>query len=104
MPIYEFKCDSCSHIDEHLMKITDPAPEKCSLCGGKVHKIMSLSSFSLKGTGWYATDYKNPAPPPSSSSESKESVATETTQAAPTTPAPAETPASTSTTPSEPTK
>ena len=65
MPIYEFKCESCSHIDEHLMKINDPAPEKCSVCGGPVHKIMSMSSFSLKGTGWYATDYKsNPSKAP----------------------------------------
>ena len=57
MPIYEFKCEVCSHIDEILMKISDPAPEKCSVCGAKVNKIMSKSSFSLKGTGWYATDY-----------------------------------------------
>jgi len=57
MPIYEFKCEACSHIDEILMKISDPAPEKCSVCGAKVNKIMSKSSFSLKGTGWYATDY-----------------------------------------------
>jgi putative FmdB family regulatory protein len=59
MPIYEFKCETCSHIDEVLMKINDPAPEKCSECGAKVHKIMSQTSFSLKGTGWYVTDYKN---------------------------------------------
>ncbi len=59
MPIYEFKCESCAHIDEILMKMSDPAPEKCSVCGAKVHKIMSQSSFSLKGTGWYVTDYKN---------------------------------------------
>lgn len=71
MPIYEFKCESCSHIDEVLMKISDPAPEKCSVCGGKVKKIMSQTTFSLKGTGWYMTDYKNTSQDkPASSSNS----------------------------------
>ncbi|MES2615786.1 MAG: FmdB family zinc ribbon protein [Bdellovibrionota bacterium] len=71
MPIYEFKCQACSHIDEVLMKISDPAPEKCSICSGSVQKIMSRSSFSLKGTGWYATDYKDSGS--KSAAETKES-------------------------------
>lgn len=77
MPIYEFRCETCGHIDEHLMKINDPSPEKCSICASKVHKIMSMSSFSLKGTGWYATDYKNSAQ--KSPVETTENKSTETT-------------------------
>jgi putative FmdB family regulatory protein len=61
MPLYEFKCEKCSQIEEHLMKISDPAPNNCEACGGKLNKIMSQTSFTLKGTGWYATDYKTPS-------------------------------------------
>lgn len=71
MPIYEFKCESCNQIDEVLMKISDPHPEKCIACGGKVHKIMSQTTFSLKGNGWYVTDYKNSTPPQETKSTTK---------------------------------
>ena len=63
MPLYEFKCEKCLQIEEHLMKISDPAPEKCAACGAKLHKIMSRTSFTLKGTGWYETDYKTSSTP-----------------------------------------
>lgn len=58
MPIYEFKCEKCGKIDEHLMRFSDPNPEACSKCGAAVHKIVSQTNFSLKGSGWYVTDYK----------------------------------------------
>ena len=81
MPIYEFKCESCSNIDEILMKISDPNPEKCTQCGAKVNKIMSRSSFSLKGNGWYATDYKsNTQQVHSSESESNKTSTNSTTE------------------------
>ena len=58
MPIYEYQCAVCHNIDEHLMKFSDPAPDGCTKCGGAVAKKISNTSFSLKGEGWYVTDYK----------------------------------------------
>lgn len=60
MPIYEFKCKNCEHIEEQFLKLKDPLPTKCPACkvdDGLV-KIVSQSSFVLKGTGWYETDFK----------------------------------------------
>jgi putative FmdB family regulatory protein len=57
MPIYEYQCDSCRQIKEVLKLNGDSDPISCK-CGGKLSKIMSLSSFHLKGAGWYETDYK----------------------------------------------
>jgi putative FmdB family regulatory protein len=57
MPIYEFKCDSCGTVTERLQKMDDAPLKKCPKCGGKVEKIFSRSSFQLKGSGWYVTDY-----------------------------------------------
>ncbi len=57
MPIYEYSCKNCSSEFELIQKILDPPAKKCPSCGGKIEKKVSLSSFQLKGTGWYATDY-----------------------------------------------
>lgn len=57
MPIYEYKCKKCGKQFEAFQGITEPDLKTCKFCKGKVHKMMSLSSFSLKGSGWYATDY-----------------------------------------------
>jgi putative FmdB family regulatory protein len=57
MPIYEYKCRKCGKQFEAFQGITDPELKSCKFCKGKVNKLLSLSSFSLKGTGWYATDY-----------------------------------------------
>ncbi|HON58171.1 MAG TPA: zinc ribbon domain-containing protein [Smithella sp.] len=65
MPIYEYKCQKCGKQFEAFQGITDPEIKTCKFCKGKVQKLMSLSSFSLKGTGWYATDYKGKTPSPS---------------------------------------
>ena len=60
MPIYEFECKNCGNIQENLMKISDPAPVDCNSCDqGSLVKIMSRTSFVLKGEGWYETDFKN---------------------------------------------
>jgi|TARA_Y100000287_G_C14200565_1_gene345141 putative FmdB family regulatory protein len=56
MPIYEFECTKCDEIVEILLGINEKAPKKCD-CGGKLTKLISLSSFQLKGDGWYSTDY-----------------------------------------------
>ncbi|PKN70348.1 MAG: zinc ribbon domain-containing protein [Deltaproteobacteria bacterium HGW-Deltaproteobacteria-12] len=65
MPIYEYKCRKCGRQFEAFQGITDPELKSCKFCKGKVAKLVSMSSFSLKGSGWYATDYggkKSPAP------------------------------------------
>jgi putative FmdB family regulatory protein len=57
MPIYEYKCKKCGKEFELFQGIAEPAAKSCRFCRGPVHKMMSLSSFHLKGSGWYATDY-----------------------------------------------
>ena len=57
MPIYEYQCDKCSKIYEIWQKISGTPPDKCTECGGPLHKLVSLSSFQLKGGGWYVDGY-----------------------------------------------
>jgi putative FmdB family regulatory protein len=59
MPIYEYKCEDCAKQLEIIQKISDAPPEKCSDCGGKLFKLISNSSFVLKGSGWYADGYSS---------------------------------------------
>jgi putative FmdB family regulatory protein len=56
MPIYEYDCQKCGTF-ETTQKITDKPLSKCPACKGKVKKLISNTSFQLKGTGWYVTDY-----------------------------------------------
>ena len=57
MPIYEYQCMQCGKIGEVLQKFSDKTLKKCTHCSGKLQKLISHSSFHLKGTGWYVTDY-----------------------------------------------
>lgn len=57
MPIYEYHCDGCNSDFEITQKFSDAPLTSCPRCSGKVHKLISQSSFVLKGSGWYATDY-----------------------------------------------
>ena len=58
MPIYEYVCNSCGHEFEEWQKISDAPVQRCPSCGKrKVERLVSLSAFHLKGTGWYVTDY-----------------------------------------------
>ena len=59
MPIYEYECTKCGRVEEVWQKFSDKSLETCKYCSGKLHKLISQSSFHLKGTGWYATDYAN---------------------------------------------
>ena len=65
MPIYEYRCSSCGFENEYLQRVSDPLLTKCPECGkATFEKLMSATSFQLKGSGWYATDFKNgPAKP-----------------------------------------
>ena len=56
MPIYEYKCQKCGTF-EATQRITEKPLSKCPRCKGKVKKLISNTSFQLKGTGWYVTDY-----------------------------------------------
>jgi len=56
MPIYEYQCQKCGTI-EVTQRITDKALAKCPTCKSKVKRLISNTSFQLKGTGWYVTDY-----------------------------------------------
>jgi putative FmdB family regulatory protein len=63
MPIYEYECTKCGKIEEIVQKFSDKPLVKCTQCSGKLHKLISHSSFHLKGTGWYVTDYANKSRP-----------------------------------------
>lgn len=57
MPIYEYQCTKCGEIFEAFQKISDDPLSECRFCRSKVEKLISHSSFQLKGSGWYLTDY-----------------------------------------------
>lgn len=61
MPIYEYSCDDCFHRFEALQKMSDAVLTKCPKCGyNNLLKLISAAGFRLKGTGWYASDFKTP--------------------------------------------
>ena len=85
MPIYEYECEKCGANLEALQKFSDAPLSVCDKCGGALHKLMSQTSFHLKGTGWYVTDYagkKTGAAPAKDAPAEK----TETAKAAPVSP------------------
>ncbi|HHD11480.1 MAG TPA: zinc ribbon domain-containing protein [Deltaproteobacteria bacterium] len=57
MPIYEYRCTECDKEFEMMQKFSEDPLKECIYCGGPVEKLISLSSFHLKGSGWYLTDY-----------------------------------------------
>jgi putative FmdB family regulatory protein len=59
MPIYEYQCTNCGEKFELLQSFNDPPVAVCKNCQGEAKRIISLANFHLKGSGWYATDYKN---------------------------------------------
>ncbi len=60
MPIYEYKCTRCDKQFEVTQKMTDPPLSECLSCGGELKKLITSTSFVLKGSGWYVTDYPSP--------------------------------------------
>ncbi len=82
MPIYEYQCGSCGSKNEHLQKISDEPIEICPTCGSNTYtKLISAAGFQLKGSGWYATDFKN-----NSKSKPKDETRVEKNKATSTTP------------------
>ena len=64
MPIYEYRCESCGKGLEKIQKFSDPPLTDCPACGKPaLKKLVSASSFRLKGSGWYVTDFKDKKKP-----------------------------------------
>ena len=60
MPIYAYRCASCGHSRDVLQKISDPVLTTCPACGTEqFQKQVTAAGFQLKGSGWYATDFRN---------------------------------------------
>ncbi len=91
MPIYEYACSSCGFEKDYLQKMSDPLLTDCPECGkATLYKKLSAPGFQLKGSGWYATDFKggstssapagqNDANHATTSATASESSATEST-------------------------
>lgn len=62
MPVYEYECRDCGKQFEESQSIKDKPVESCKFCGGTVQKLISSTSFALKGGGWYQDGYSKPAP------------------------------------------
>lgn len=71
MPIYEYECTECGNIEEIIQKFSDDPLTTCGSCSGKLNKLISQSSFHLKGSGWYVTDYAGKKNSSSGTSEKK---------------------------------
>lgn len=64
MPIYAYRCDECGFAKDVLQKISDPVLTVCLSCGKPTFKKqLTAAGFQLKGTGWYATDFRGGTPP-----------------------------------------
>lgn len=75
MPIYEYRCKGCNQVTEVLQRVSDPPLKRCESCAGRLEKLISRTSFQLKGDGWFAQGYgakskKKPTDSGSSSSSS----------------------------------
>lgn len=57
MPVYEYECGGCDKVFEVQQRIADGPLTVCPECGGEVRKLISMSSFQLKGSGWYTDGY-----------------------------------------------
>lgn len=57
MPLYEYECPACGQVFEELRRAGDTTAAACPKCGEPASRIVSLSAFALKGSGFYATDY-----------------------------------------------
>ena len=64
MPIYEYECTDCHHHFDVLQKVNEEPVQECPVCfKSSVVKLVSATTFHLKGTGWYATDFKDKGSP-----------------------------------------
>lgn len=79
MPIYEYRCAACGHQEDHLQKLADAPLTKCPSCGKKKYrKQLTAAGFQLKGSGWYASDFKGGKKPETDKPEAKAEAKAET--------------------------
>ena len=79
MPIYEYRCAECGFQEEHLQKVSEPPLTVCPSCGKDAfRKLLSAAGFQLKGSGWYATDFKGSGKPAPDKREAKPEAKAET--------------------------
>jgi putative FmdB family regulatory protein len=72
MPIYEYRCSDCGFQDEYLQKLSEPPLTVCPSCGKPAfQKQVSAAGFQLKGSGWYATDFKGSGKPAQAKTETQ---------------------------------
>ena len=78
MPIYEYRCSECGQDHEVLQKVSEPPLTECPACGKPaLQKQLSAAGFQLKGSGWYATDFKGSGKKPEKKAEAKTEAKTE---------------------------
>ncbi|MBF8305732.1 MAG: zinc ribbon protein [Acidobacteria bacterium] len=78
MPIYEYRCSSCGFQKEYLLKVSDPVMTVCPECNKQTFsKMLTAAGFHLKGSGWYATDFRNSGAKPAAKTEGKDTAKTE---------------------------
>ena len=70
MPIYEYECLQCGSVEEALQKFSDKPLTHCRECNGQLRKMISNTTFQLKGSGWYVTDYAKKTTSPSKPTDS----------------------------------
>ncbi len=76
MPIYEYRCNACGHKLESLQRLSDAPLVTCPACGkDALAKQLSAAGFQLKGSGWYATDFKNSGSKPPAKDAAKPDAA-----------------------------
>jgi putative FmdB family regulatory protein len=70
MPIYQYRCSNCGHQEDFLQKLSDPPHTRCARCGQEaLSKMVTAAGFQLKGSGWYATDFKGSGSKPAAKAE-----------------------------------
>jgi putative FmdB family regulatory protein len=90
MPIYAYKCDACGHAKDVLQKMSDTPLTDCPACGApQFNKQLTAPGFQLKGTGWYATDFKGGGTAAAAAGTAADAVATPAPSAGNDAPAPA---------------
>ncbi len=78
MPIYEYRCSECGFQNEYLQKVSEPPLNVCPSCGkATFQKLLSAAGFQLKGSGWYATDFRNSGTKAAKPGDSKPGTAAE---------------------------
>jgi len=76
MPIYAYRCTDCGFQDEYLQKMSEPPMTVCPSCGKEAfRKQLTAAGFQLKGSGWYASDFRTKSAKPAAAGESTEAKA-----------------------------